>query len=1540
MLEKLYFKLISKIQKKFLENDCEVAHVIEPADLIILVKDKMIGERIYDVLNFLKESGKIITAKDDYIKFCMKIESYFSHNHVITGYQISFSNTFAAFGFNNIRLQAFVKIVLEMGRAGYFIDMYWFQYKKNYGISELFSIFTKEGNESETAEYLIRYCHFYLSESAEDDFDEFYSKLDKKIFFEISDMPYGFYAIRMCYQYYLNKKIPDIFSVIELEKSNTIKYIDCICVKKDGWKNLVADAENEESAIYGNIKIFKIMNKDFEKFLTDCYSECRDFCSEISGKVVIDLDGNPVGYESTELGTDDSIFDAIEIKSQSNIFDFFHELIFLIKRVVKNRIYETYDYKVDVDKIIGIQGDKLYFKTFEDLFQFLKTDPKYIKNQIAMFFCNMLKKYLDVVYGEICSKSDLFEKDEIRYLSPIITNEFIKFYFNESVNYLELYESLSNFISSNYEFNKKNLCYFDKHFAFSPFETKFNFDFEIEKKYKIKLKPKMVKKLPDGRTLVIRQKPITLDDLEQTLINRTKKINHKIGDIENEKLNFITIDEFICSTEVVDNMYICIGYITNKFNGKVLSKNVFLNLNHKELMYVFGYFFSNFSEYTFYFKNVHLDNNIVFYIDILDENFMLKKTGCKTRKEYVEEMIKYIISIGYNQKAFWVLDDSSDYSKDYFITLANSFDKYCDEHGIYYSGIACPVCLKIKNYIQSEFQFGNIIFEDNIAKHYEFDSEYNLKIYNPEVVDLAKMKESLESIILTRLENNFEDNFFIQDCFIPEKVAYDSNRQFIGYIYKKVDFFNKQESSVCIDLKDQTKMKNLHRIKALMRLISQVEMLIRNGYVFSNNPYSHVFLSKTHKKQVQILNIDFLERGKNSLETIKWTYDYILEVIDSDENICLDKVPIKSSKKNQLKLLYKVLEDLANNLTKYCTIHNEYYDKSYLFCPKCLEICKLRSIPLEITKKDRVTSLKQINKGGESIIFEYDKGHVAKVFKESGFNYDLKSIVITKIMEKSETIKKEGGEGYRYIFPQNILVDEEDYRLFGYVMKKVEGYHLLTLGDKSVVKEELNFSRQDVLEILINVGKGIEKLHSHNIFIGDLNGKNILFDKSKEVYFLDFDGMGVDFIAPEFCTDGYIDPISKKNKKITPKDDWYSFAIQAFYYLTYTHPFNGIYEEDGKSLDIIDKMEKRISLLGDHEISIPKIAEPWDWMNDELKSTFYQIFEKELRVSIVPNLISQYRDFFEESNNEEDDIQSGFMINQKFMAKSLNYFEDENVIYVVNLNVAICQQDLNVYAIVLTKNHKYIIKSFLCLKDLDSLKKIEISEDECYAFEIVSDNLFVIDLKKDACVSSSRLMFVNNNVVVNRNTVYFIEICDGEFVIHAETWGGENRRKIFCIKVSGVKAPKFFNVENNQKFVIVKKYLSGNDVICCNDEKNFYITCNNSNTKYNIIYDEYTKTWLVINEKGDMCVIKNDGNVHHSTFDVSYLGDIANITYVNGKIYFPCEERVVILNAQSSYKCKEMKCHKIMKSSSKICKITQSGFYVITDGVLYEVYKA
>lgn len=1561
MLNKLYSSLyyywVKKHYKLMFSHDGEEIYYANKK-LVVIQENRILGEKIYDIVSSLSDSNTVLEIKNMSFSFV----NYLAVDGVITCFSISVPDEFDVQEFAIMeKLEKVILFVSEMNKHGYFLDESKFEFKQSYSISEILSFLTTDSKaESKTLGILIRYCHYYLS--GKNDFEEFYFELDSQRYFDMHEMPYSIEIIQMCYKYYSTGEVPeDIYEVLTYNSGKLYKYD--LCVKDAECKNWNPDEENDEYAIYGNIKIFKKMPENFKKFiLSDYYDGSICFlCDDTDNLRVINLDGEVIGYETSFDSSRMPILD-VEIFHQKMIFKFIEKLISFVLRTKKMRDFDNNLSKVELDKIITVSGF-LYdfkFKSFDKLFYFFGMSEDEILNQLAEIFCRMYKKFINKLYGKVNDRNELLEKREIRYLSPMLANELVKFYFEEDTNFKRVFDELQLFNSSYREFDYTALLFYDGRFAYNPFTIPFHFYYEVEQKYGIKLEAHMKKELPDGRNIVMFSHPKSIKDFKNKHVHICEMINRLIGNIESEHLKFVEVSEIIYSEEYDDSgVYSFIGYITTPVKGEILTLEDQLILNNKELMYVFGYYYANFSEYIFPEEYVRMDSDFVFYIDVLADDFELKRTYCSSKRELLKKEINILLDNEYNSNAFVGLNldlfSLHNYFKDsigfpgmslseYFIELADSLNHYCLKHGIYYAGKACHICSETVYYLaRKSIKKDILIFEDDIARHYEISPDYNLKFYKPESVNMIDMEERVDKLIKISLSPNYDLFEYGQDCFIPVKKAYDNDEKFVGYLYKHVSFADESDD-LCVDLKDLEKMKNLPRLKALIRLLKQIKSLLEKDIFFAQNPYGTVFLNRSCKKQVQILNIEFIDTEGNKSDIINWTCAYVFDVIKSDKTLMLDskfkqllddiQEDSEGDMSNIDSILLKTLEEKAERMTKYCATHQLYYDKEYLFCPKCSEEVDVENLKImEISKKD-ITSRKKIGDGGEADVYEYGNGDVAKVFKENGnINYSLKSIIIARIMKKAETLKNTGNSAqYQYIIPKKILVDNN--QMYGYVMKRVGGFPLSVLKDKQFVKEH-GFSKRDVFDILITVGKGIEGLHKENIFIGDLNGRNILFNKSKTVYFLDFDGMGVDEFSPEFCTDTYIDPVSKKKSMITEKDDWYSFAVQAFYYLTYTHPFNGIYMEDGRALEIPEKMEKRISLLGNHGIDIPKIAEPWDWMSEELKNTFYSIFEKELRVSIVPYLINQYNCIYKGEGDAQVSDEKRARVNPKFISVRINPFDDENVTYVINSNVAFCKE--NKYAIVLTSNHKYVLKKAYCFNEPELIQDVVITEDENFAFVIYWGNLFVIDLKKDYCIESIPLIGTNN-AIVNGNSIFYVNIHKNMPIISqvSVNSGGELEENRFKYTDESL-APKYFGVALGRKFVIVHPSSNYKDVIYCNSEKFCDIDCKHSNTKYNVIYDAFSKTWLVINEEGYIVIIKQDG-----TFDKFKLNDeievlVKNIRYVKGNIYIPNNGCLWIISVKDQFKCKKMECHKIMTSASRICKVDRNGFTVVTDGKLYVI---
>lgn len=1556
-----------------------VSNNYENPKIIVKVISKEIGKEIFDIIHSLKESNTEINLRG---KTCKIIDCVSNHKkikyfiidftsemdidiileyHDRLGYVLSknrynieeiymkwfgFYRRLTDYALQMNILRYIINLSLELNKNGYAINKDKIEkiYKID-SISKILSCFDLESkSEKEVNDILIRYCHYYLSNK--NDFTDFYKKINEELLIETADIPYDLEIVKRFYNYYLTGDYIEAIEYFSEEKNFVDKFYkddDCenlilntkICKKEENRKKEKSEYKIYKTE-YGEIKILNRHTGNFYNFLISQAKSINYFDKDL--KLIIDFDGKTIGFKEKEEDNNQII--DVEITKQEEIFDFFNKFMDFLIYLKKIKKYKIKNSNLDINKAIAVKSNfKFEFKTIENLYDFLRMNEDNLEKQAIEIFYQIYKKFIEKHYGNKYNEKELLKIPEIRYLSPVVTQGFINFYFDKEIDYVQIFNELTEFINYQKNIDEDSKILFDARFIYNPFVTPFKFDYEVEEKYGKKLKAGLNKKMADGRILVMFNEPKIFEVFAYEIKEKLEEIKKKIGIVESEHLKFVKISEVIYSKNIIKGVYECLGYITTPVKGNVLGKSFFQKLNNIELMYVFYYYFSNFVQYCIPYKNVQMDkNNMVFYINVLEDNFEIKKTNCNSTEEYLKKVIKFFIKIGYNSNAFIGFDYSSIKS----LAIIKQLDKnnldYCYKHNIYHTDKICPVCEKMNFYVDIEFIKENVIFEDTIAKHYEYDSNYNIKVYKTEAVNMLDMENRINKIIKNRLNseliNSIPENYE-QDCFIPVKKAYNVNKEFIGYIYEKVSFEKEdlKTSELCINLEDTKKLKNLHRIKGIIRLLMQIKTLIKNGYTFSENPYGNVFLSKEHKKQVQLMNIEFIDTNGKIQETISWTYEYVFKIINLDENL-EDRILINKIKENlnfELEglnnFIYK-LQDIVAQLTQYCNIHKMYYSQTHMLCPICSDGMNFENIKVKYISKKDITSEKKIGEGGEACIYKYNEQNVAKIFKEE-INYSLKVRTIVKIMEKAKELEKiEEKAKINYVIPEMLLIDTSNKQVIGYVMKKVEGKPLSVLKDKKITKE-LEFSKKDILEILINVGKGIEKLHNNNLFIGDLNGRNILFDSAKQIYFLDFDGMGIDDISPEFYTDGYIDPISQKNQDVKPKDDWYSFAIQAFYYLTYTHPFNGIYMKDGKSLDIVEKMELRISLLGNHGIKPPSIAESWDWMSEELKNAFYNIFEKDLRISIVPFLIDQYNQRYKESS---------IKINYKFIAKKINHFGEENIKYVIDLNVAIMEENNQKYAIILTKNKRYLIKNMPYIEEINRIKAVTISKDGKYAFVIGNNEYFVLDLEKDKCISQkSGIKY--NNIVVNDTSVYYIEYYKERYVITEETLSDDCQMQKSTFKVNESKQMlKFFGVEFNKKFVVIQATATYSDAIYCNNEKLCEIYCEKADTKYNIVYDNMTETWLVINEEKNTVVIKSDGTYEKSKLNVNGKVSVYNISYLNGKLYIPGYEELIIVNMKNQV-IKKMECHKIMDSTSKICKTNTNGFSVITNGRMYEVYK-
>ncbi len=1564
--------------KRFYDKVNEVENTEEiyykEGKLVVVIKDEELGNKIYEIVKELYDVDEEIYTYN----MLLRISKYVcdKQNAIQMIYiDIKIDKPWWMFS-EPERLNAWVELVKDMKEKGYILNPSEFKSKKCNSIANILSFFTLgieeiEYNETEIACCVVKHIHYMLTKK-DFSWDDIFPS--NKNFLHVDELPYGLSILKLCC------KCVNYEEITLQEISEAINNMYCtigmnsLIVNRDLWESDLSDLH--DIRIYGDsLEIHKRYGlteeqvwKNFGSKYCNKTNEFKEFLKSYvlysykrkiklvnePQNLIWDVCGNIRGYKyETKAMEVDRIIDST-FPSQSSIISLIKEISQYINDATwggnGKSLFDILSLKIQLIQDMDSYTNDVRVLDIEDLFEFANTDKQYLEEQLIKLFFEFYLKYV----GKKSYKNEYLSTIDVKCLSPILAKEFIKYALGYKVDYEIATKGLLDFIhltsrSTGKTGNEEK--YYDDRLCYNPEDVPFIFDYELIDECGVEFEKGMNKWMPDGRRIITFNKSkdiFKFQKAEEQNINKVKKIKEQdyLYKEADSYVNPMSISKIIYRTDIQkDGMYKFAGFITKPIkNPELLSEKV-TKLNNKDMLKVAANLITLFNSEYIPIEFIFMSNSFEFYIDIYNEKFDVKKM----KEANMKWFINYILSNGGDKNSIISLAENDRVSvqqREYLLDKVKHLTNYCNKHFIYYwdNEDLCPICSKTSYCIPEDECFSNEaikVFEDKYAIYYKY-KEKNLKIYKAPYMNR-------EEVIDERLQKENP----IQACFIPyKKIVTKNSSKFMGYVYEEESI----ESEKFLDFTCEN-LTNLPRIKGLIRLILQVKQYLEEDLSFIEDPFTHVFLNKDYKEQVQILNIDLLSEKGSKKDTVKWTCDYIKSVILLDECIEID---IKD-KNEDLDSLFKKLNNLSKHLTKKCKIHKIYYNDKQLFCPKCIP--KNHNMKIELIDKSIITNCEEVGSGGESVIHEVDSvNKVAKVFKEdANVDLSLKCQLFYRIFSSKKEILEEINRKkelkYKYIIPETILADWDKHEVFGYTMKRVyDSMPISLLSDTSILKE-LGFTLKDVLEILITVGEGIETLHNKaNIYIGDLNGGNILFDKDKNVYFLDFDGMGMDEIPTICFTEEYTDPRSIKGN-ITMEDDWYSYAVQAFLYLTLSHPFSGIYydiseSKQKKPLEIVEMMERRISILGEHEIEAPKITRDWkEWMTDSLKIAFLDIFENEKRMSIVPELIEQYKKLYCGEYADKEHY-GEIRIAKNFTAKEITPFVGE-VVAAINSYSAICENTNSYYIAVLVHEKEYNIQFPQC----GTIRDILLSEENDIIYAIYNNKIVVVDLSTsktyDNRVYTIDLRDTNTiiyteeidnikNAILDENTLYYTANYNGEDII----FKSELKKEKSGIKVQkeeiryevGKETVGFLS-KFNSKFVFVKRSKEEKiDEIYCNSEKFYDMTYNSEDVKYKILYDEATKTWLVINSQRSGIIIEKDGMYKEVLIDKQIdMQNIKNVIYRKRKIYIPNEDLLYIINTDDQSKNKKMECSEILNSNSKIYNINKRGFNVITLNRYYEV---
>lgn len=1251
---------------------------------------------------------------------------------------------------------------------------------------------------------------------------------------------------------------------------------------------------------------------------------------------------HPIGFaidkEKVEwcLSNKISFKEDVILDNKSNILIKVVSMIFEKLKELSNRYGCTFTKNLSLEDIVYSKDDDvIYFKQiynigiYNDLSLDIALDE--IKFNISLEILKEATSY-QIREGEVI----LDKNSKILAFSPMVIEEFKKYLLTGNIAIENFLQGIENTIYI-YKFDNKDSVYYYEGYGINPYKLDMCFKDEI----------------PDNADFSI----LTFEDYvfhigdskkkADQLLERVKKIEEFKNSLSNNDFNIINESyKLIYERSIMKNhdMYRLYGILYKKNEAKLYKLAKLEDLysydtfDNKQVLDIIIDVFKTINAYGPYTKLelISITEDLKLCVQMSDLIHYAVTANSITCNESLYQQTYSFIQRMLNKMGYFDISDNEVFNIIQKLqNIRAGLNTKCSKHNFWYNDEdCCSICYPNSTVIDYK-KLGSPLNTTNVFEEYTLiknGEEYLLRILNK---NLDNRKE-----YITRIEDLINLNFTKEEGNIelyPLRKALDSkDMKVIGYITKPKSL-NKNANEFLKGLSNRDRLKCIINLVILIKQMDNLGITVDHDDISKiisfNEEYipiitDAVYISKSSKKiRKKPSVLKFISDNLSSCNVTILNEEFISAIIAAIRNELFSNVISK-------------LNDIIDDLGNYCKRHNHYYLDGEC-CLECwghnTKIYKLNDV-----KKCEIFS----DIGKEAVVYDLGDGMLGKVYRtnkcgdfENELDIEKKEELIKMLIAKENLTKtSELNKDFEIVNVRGIILDCYGNFRGIVIEKKSNSKSIKILTDKFQLKK-YDITRKDVFKILISIGYAVECCHENGLYIGDLSYNNILFNiDTKKVYIIDIDSVSLKANERTVFTDAFVDPLAIQKDgyaKTSFEADWYSYAILSFYILTLLHPFNGVYfDEDYKPMKMPKRKAKKISVLGNHNVKVPAIAISWDFMSDDLKKAFLDIFENEKRYDITKYIESDYARIFVQGKGKGINRKSS-VISKKNKGSS-------------KIKVA-----------------KYSYKKDTSLNLISNLVKTSKNPEE----RLIAKGVSIIgnEIYHDSIVASFSKP-IKDVHVCDKNTIYAIDednsiyFCKGNNVI-------KNIGTTIAPGTEALAIPysdEILFVDSNNKFIsylpdvgntilshfdfIPQFTLSINSRHGSNDSKKIsdyslnvlkFLSINyNDLKKVTICADLIMDKWLILSSLANVAYVFDPKESKATKVDIPFSKlektTSENIIFFNNAIYYPLDGKICSINV-FNLNYLEFECDKVF-NTSKI-EIIKDGFRIYNKNDIYDISK-